>query len=170
MYQYPSRLTEAHRLLLSWVWSGLPPAPPRPRPGCGPPISGIPAPSGGTARGSSAARRPRAGCRRAAARLAVPTSAASPAESMKLTWSKSTTSGRPLAANSKGAHAARSRWKCRSPGGSHDRIALFVPDLDSQCLSHGQLPSRPNDVRIGPKPEPKLKENSLYSVDFLTVS
>jgi hypothetical protein len=38
--------------------------PPGPRPGCGLAVSGGPARSGGTAGGSSAGRRPRAGCRR----------------------------------------------------------------------------------------------------------
>jgi len=43
----------------------------------------------------------------AAARLAAPTSAASPAESMKRTWSRSATSGRPPAASSNSRSRSR---------------------------------------------------------------
>jgi hypothetical protein len=38
------------------------------------------------------------------------------------------------------------------PGGGHDRAALFVPDLDGQCLVHGQPPSGPSRLSC-PGPE-----------------
>ena len=63
---------------------------------------------------------------------------------MKLTWSRSTTSVRPLAASSKKALAQPGYGgNVNLPGDSHDRIALFAPDPDGQCLAHSGPPARP---------------------------
>ena len=86
----------------------------------------------------------------AAARLAAPTSAPSPAESMKLTWSSSTTSGGRWPPARKAARAARSRWQCQSPRRRSRSRNPFAPDPDGQYLVHVQPPTRPGHVLPGP--------------------
>ena len=57
---------------------------------------------------------------------------------MKLTWSRSTTSVRPLAASSK-RRSPRPRGyggNVNFPGDSRDHIAPFAPNPDGQCLAH----------------------------------
>jgi hypothetical protein len=87
------------------------------------------------------------------ARLAASASAPSPVESMKLAWSRSAISGRPVAASSKSHSRSRVTVAMSISPATATIATPFAADPDGQCLAHGQPPTRaPPPGPAGPEP------------------